>query len=162
MTNPEPTPKPDITYPSGPPGGDSLQPFPMYPEGAPGPDGTWQVPQYPPYIPESQFDASQGMPRSTLDGIHGTTGDEPVRWSPSHEGELPPYWMNDYVQDKTDPNLWWPDKRPEPPGQTHPAALHNGQARRSARCESGGSEQRGRPVCGVADRGGRDRAAGGR
>ena len=126
MTNPESTPTPDITYPSGPPGGDSLQPFP-YPEGAPGPDGTWQVPQYPPYIPESQFDASQGMPRSTLDGIHGTTGDETVRWSPSHEGEPPPYWMNYYVQDKTDPNLWWPDKRPEPPGQTHPAALHSGQ-----------------------------------
>ena len=85
---PAPTPTPEITYPQGPP--ENLQPFPMYPEVAPNPDGTFQVPQYPPYIPESQFDASQGMPRSTLDGIHGTTGDDPVRWSPSHPGELPP------------------------------------------------------------------------
>jgi hypothetical protein len=119
---PDPTPTPNITYPQGPP--EDLQPFPMYPEGAPGPDGTWQVPQYPPHIPESQFDASQGMPRSTLDGIHGTGGDDPVRWAPSHPGELPPYWTKDYVQDKGDPNLWWPDHRPPPPGETHPAAYH--------------------------------------
>jgi hypothetical protein len=32
--------------------------------------------------------------------------------------------MNKYVQDRNDPNLWWPDHRPEPPGQTHPAAYH--------------------------------------
>ena len=63
---PTPTPTPQITYPQGPP--ENLQPFPMYPEVAPNPDGTYQVPQYPPYIPESQFDTSQGMPRSTLDG----------------------------------------------------------------------------------------------
>ncbi len=131
MTNPlepqpTPTPTPDIVYPSGPDGryGDSGQP--LYPEGHVGDDGTWQVPQYPPYIPESQFDTSQGAPRSTLDGIHGTTDDDPVRWSPSHPGELPPYWMNKYVQDQTDPDLWWPDKRPEAPGSTHPAAFHNG------------------------------------
>jgi hypothetical protein len=119
---PTPTPTPEITYPHGPP--DSLQSFP---EVAPDPDGPFQVPQYPPYIPESQFDASHGMPRSTLDGIHGTTGDDPVRWSPSHPGELPPYWTKDYVQDTGDPNLWWPDKRPSPPGETHPAAFHSGQ-----------------------------------
>ena len=96
------------------PAGTSRKPaaVPDVPRSGARPDGPLEVPQYPPYIPESQFDASQGMPRSTLDGIHGTTGDEPVRWSPSHQGELPPYWMNDYVQDKTDPNLWWPDKRP--------------------------------------------------
>ena len=87
---PAPTPTPEITFPQGPP--ESLQPFPMYPEVAPNPDGPFEVPQYPPYIPESQFDASQGMPRSTVDGVHGTTGDDPVRWSPSHPGELPPYW----------------------------------------------------------------------
>ena len=119
---PTPTPTPQITYPQGPP--EDLQPFPMYPEVAPNPDGTFQVPQYPPYIPESQFDTSQGVPRSALDGIHGTTGDDPVRWSPSHPGELPPYWTKDYVQDKGDPGLWWPDKRPSPPGETHPAAFH--------------------------------------
>lgn len=119
---PDPTPTPDITYPQGPP--EDLQPFPMYPEVTPNPDGTFHTPQYPPYIPESQFDTSQGMPRSTLDGIHGTGGDDPVRWAPSHPGELPPYWMKDYVQDKGDPNLWWPDHRPSPPGETHPAAYH--------------------------------------
>jgi hypothetical protein len=37
---------------------------------------------------------------------------------------LPPYWTKDYVQDKGDPNLWWPDHRPSPPGETHPAAYH--------------------------------------
>ena len=66
---------------------ENLQPFPMYPEGAPGPGrhlAGAAIP--PPYIPESQFDTSQGMPRSTLDGIHGTTGDDPVRWAPSHPG----------------------------------------------------------------------------
>ena len=110
---PTPTPTPQITYPEGPP--EDLQPFPMYPEMAPNPDGTFQVPQYPPYIPESQFDASQGMPRSTVDGVHGTTGDDPVRWSPSHPGELPPYWTKDYVQDTGDPNLWWPDGTPGGP-----------------------------------------------
>ncbi|MDO2394822.1 type VII secretion target [Mycobacterium avium subsp. hominissuis] len=120
---PEPTP-PHITYPSGPPGGDSLAPYPMYPEGNVGPDGTWQTPQYPPYIPEQQFDTSGGAPRSTLDGIHGTGADEPERWAPSYPGELPPYWTKDYVQDKTDPNLWWPDHRPDAPGSTHPAAYH--------------------------------------
>jgi hypothetical protein len=123
MTNPEPTPPPQptppITYPAGPP--EDLQPFPMAPEGHPGPDGTWQVPQYPPYIPESQFDTSQGMPRSTLDGIHGTGDDEPMRWKPSYPGELPPFWMNEYVQDQNDPDLWWPDKRPDAPGSVHPA-----------------------------------------
>lgn len=124
---PAPTPTPEITYPQGPPGGDYGGGSPMWPEGAPGPDGTWQVPQYPPYIPESQFDASQGMPRSTVDGIHGTGDDEPIRWAPSHEGELPPHWTKDYVQDTGEPNLWWPDKRPEAPGSTHPAAFHNGQ-----------------------------------
>ena len=122
---PAPTPTPEITFPQGPP--ESLQPFPMYPEVAPNPDGPFEVPQYPPYIPESQFDASQGMPRSTVDGVHGTTGDDPVRWSPSHPGELPPYWTKDYVQDTGDPNLWWPDKRPSPPGETHPAAFHSGK-----------------------------------
>lgn len=122
---PAPTPTPDIVYPSGPPGGFD-DGSPLYPEGAPGPDGTWQVPQYPPYIPESQFDASQGMPRSTLDGIHGTGDDEPIRWSPSQPGELPPYWMHDYVQDQTDPGLWWPDKRPLAPGSVQPAGLHSG------------------------------------
>ena len=122
MTQPDqPTPTPDIIYPSGPPGG-FYDGSPLYPEGAPGPDGTWQVPQYPPYIPESQFDTSQGAPRSTLDGIHGTTGDEPIRWSPSHEGELPPYWMHDYVQDQSDPDLWWPDTRPYAPGSVLPAS----------------------------------------
>ena len=122
---PAPTPTPEITFPQGPP--ESLQPFPMYPEVAPNPDGPFEVPQYPPYIPESQFDASQGMPRSTVDGVHGTSGDDPVRWSPSHPGELPPYWTKDYVQDTGDPNLWWPDKRPSPPGETHPAAFHSGK-----------------------------------
>jgi hypothetical protein len=121
---PTPPPAPQITYPSGPPGGDSLQPFPMSPEGHQGPDGTWQVPQYPPYIPEQDFNTSSGMPRSTVDGIHGTGGDDPIRWSPSYPGELPPYGMHDCVQDKTDPNLWWPDHRPEAPGSTHPAAYH--------------------------------------
>ena len=122
---PEPTP-PQITYPQGPPGGfDYGDGSPLYPEGAPGPDGTWQVPQYPPYIPESQFDASQGMPRSTLDGIHGTGDDDPIRWSPSFPGELPPYWMNDYVQDTGDPDLWWPDKRPYAPGSVLPASAQS-------------------------------------
>jgi hypothetical protein len=97
----------------------------MAPEGHPGPDGTWQVPQYPPYIPETQFDTSQGMPRSTVDGIHGTGDDEPVRWKPTHPGELPPYRMNGYVQDQNDPGLWWPDKRPDPPGSVHPAGLQD-------------------------------------
>ena len=63
-------------------------PVMMWPNATPGPDGTMQVPQYPPYIPESQFDTSQGMPRSTLDGIHGTGDDEPVRWSPSYPGRV--------------------------------------------------------------------------
>ena len=53
------------------------------------------------------------------------TGDEPVRWSPSSPGELPPYWMHDYVQGHGDPGLWWPDNRPAPPGQTQPAARHD-------------------------------------
>lgn len=118
MTTPEPTP-PHITYPAGPP--EDLQPFPMYPEVDPNPDGTFRTPQYPPYIPEQQFDTSQGMPRSTLDGIHGTGGDDPIRWSPSFSGELPPYGMHDYVQDQNDPDLWWPDHRPDAPGSTHPA-----------------------------------------
>uniref|UniRef100_A0A5Q5BTI6 Uncharacterized protein n=2 Tax=unclassified Mycobacterium TaxID=2642494 RepID=A0A5Q5BTI6_MYCSS len=123
---PEPTPTPEIIYPQGPPGGfDYGDGSPMWPQGQPGPDGTWQVPQYPPYIPESQFDASQGMPRSTLDGIHGTGDDEPIRWSPSFEGELPPYWMNDYVQDTADPDLWWPDKRPYAPGSVLPASAQS-------------------------------------
>lgn len=127
MTQPDqPTPTPDIIYPSGPPGGFD-DGSPLWPEGAPGPDGTWQVPQYPPHIPESQFDTSQGMPRSTLDGIHGTGGDEPVRWSPSHEGELPPYWMHDYVQDQSDPDLWWPDTRPYAPGSVLPASSFDGK-----------------------------------
>ncbi|WP_342314700.1 ESX-1 secretion-associated protein (plasmid) [Mycobacterium avium subsp. hominissuis] len=122
MTTPQPTPEPTpphIIYPAGPP--EDLQPFPMYPEVEPNPDGTFHTPQYPPYIPEQQFDTSQGMPRSTLDGIHGTGGDDPIRWSPSFPGELPPYGMHDYVQDRNDPDLWWPDHRPDAPGSTHPA-----------------------------------------
>jgi Excreted virulence factor EspC, type VII ESX diderm len=125
MTTPEPEPTPTpphITYPAGPP--EDLSPFPMWPNATPGPDGTMQTPNYPPYVPEQQFDASQGMPRSTLDGIHGTRDSDPVRWAPSHPGELPPYWMNRYVQDQNDPNLWWPDTRPDAPGSTHPAAYH--------------------------------------
>ncbi|MDF2826661.1 MAG: hypothetical protein K0R68_4069 [Mycobacterium sp.] len=124
MTQPN-DPTPNIVYPSGPPG-DFDDGSPLYPEGAPGPDGTWQVPQYPPHIPESQFDATQGTPRSTLDGIHGTGDDEPIRWSPSHPGERPPSWMHDYVQDQTDPGLWWPDKGPLAPGSVQPAGLHSG------------------------------------
>jgi hypothetical protein len=80
--------------------------FPRAPEGDPGSDRTWQVPRYPPYIPESQFDTSQGMPRTTVDCIHGTGENQPVRWKPSHPGELPPYWMNGYLQDQNDPGLW--------------------------------------------------------
>lgn len=108
MTNAEPTPPPRT--PQGPPGsddGDGISLSPLYPEVTPAPQ--------PP-------DSSGGMPRSTLDGIHGTRGDEPARWSPSHPGELPPYWTKDYVQDQGDPGLWWPDNRPSPPGTVKPAA----------------------------------------
>lgn len=105
---PDPGPPPHIVYPDGPPG--SHGPMGMSPLW---PDTTPKAPDGKPGDP---------MPRSTLDGIHGTRDDDPVRWHPSHPGELPPYWMNKYVQDKNDPDLWWPDKRPEAPGSTHPAS----------------------------------------
>lgn len=92
----------------------------MWPEGSPGPDGTWQVPQYPPYIPESEFDTSQGAPRSTLDGVHGTE-DDMAYWSPSYPGELPPYWTTSYKE--IAPGVW---KKLGPgdvaPGQVRPAS----------------------------------------
>jgi len=92
----------------------------MWPEGGPGPDGTWKVPQYPPYIPESQFDTSQGMPRSTLDGIHGTE-DDMAYWSPSYPGELPPYWTSGYKE--IAPGVWKKlGPGDVPPGQVRPAS----------------------------------------
>lgn len=125
MTTPEPTPHPDLPpYPSN--GGS-----PLWPEGAPGPDGTWQVPQYPPYIPEQQFDTSQGMPRSTLDGIHGTE-DDMAYWSPSYPGELPPYWTSRYKE--IAPGVW---KKLGPgdtaPGQTVPASNVTGDNDKSGK-----------------------------
>lgn len=109
MTNAEPTPPPRI--PLGPPGsddGDGISMSPLWPTVTP------QAPQQP-------VDTSH-LPESTLDGIHGTRADDPMRWSPSHPGELPPYWTKDYVQDKGDPDLWWPDHHPLPPGQVRPAS----------------------------------------
>ena len=105
---PDPGPPPHIVYPDGPPGSHGpMGMSPLWPTTTPkAPDGAPGAP----------------MPRSTLDGIHGTRDDDPVRWHPSHPGELPPYWMNRYVQDKNDPDLWWPDKRPDAPGSTHPAS----------------------------------------
>lgn len=85
------------------------------------PDGSINYPDYPPYVPESQFDTTQGAPRSALDGVHGTRGDEPIYWAPSYPGELPPYWTHDYMQLPGSPNMWVPDTRPSPPGQTNPA-----------------------------------------
>lgn len=82
----------------------------------PDPDPTL-APFTPPYIPSSgdpYYSDNPPMSRSALDGVHGTRGDEPVRWSPSHDGELPPYWMNRYNQDQNDPNLWWPAPPPGP------------------------------------------------
>lgn len=84
------------------------------------PDGSINYPDYPPYVPESQFDTTQGAPRSALDGVHGTRGDEPIYWAPSYPGELPPYWTRDYMQLPGSPNMWVPDTRPSPPGQTNP------------------------------------------
>lgn len=104
--------------------------------GQPGPSTL--APFTPPYIPSSGDPIYSSeplpMPRSTLDGIHGTRDDDPVRWSPSHPDELPPYWIGSrYTQDENDPHLWWPAPPPgpneiRPPlrGSTQPAALHNG------------------------------------
>lgn len=108
--NPEPTPTPPLLPPASP-----------YPDDWTfGPDGSVTLPNYPPYVPESQFDTSQGMPRSTLDGIHGTE-DDIAYWSPSQPGELPPYWTTDYKE--IAPGVW---KKLGPedyvPGQTHPAS----------------------------------------
>lgn len=104
----------------------TLPPYPPLNPPAPGgptwnPDGSINYPDYPPYVPESQFDASQGVPRSTIDGIHGTSPNEPRFWAPSTPGELPPYWTKDYMQLPDSPNYWVPDTRPAPPGQTYPA-----------------------------------------
>lgn len=122
MTSTEPSPPPDPNLP------------PLLPHSAPvppdwefNPDGTVNLPDYPPHVPESQFDTSQGVPRSALDGIHGTTDDEPVLWKPSFPGDLPPYWMHDYYEDPNNPGVWYPDHRPSPPGSTHPAAYHADQ-----------------------------------
>ena len=113
MTTPSPEPTPP------------LPPLPPAPNPYPddwefNPDGSVTVPKYPPYVPESQFDTSQGMPRSTLDGIHGTEDDYGY-WSPSLPGELPPYWTTDYKE--VAPGVW---KKLGPedyvPGQTHPAS----------------------------------------
>ncbi|OFJ51850.1 hypothetical protein BEL07_20535 [Mycolicibacterium grossiae] len=91
------------------------------------------APFTPPYIPSSgdpYYSDNPPMSRSALDGVHGTRGDEPVRWSPSHEGELPPYWMNRYNQDQNDPDLWWPapppgpnEIRPPAPGDVQPSSF---------------------------------------
>lgn len=103
-----------------------LPPYPPLDPPPPGgatwnPDGSINYPNYPPYVPESQFDTSQGVPRSTIDGIHGTGPNEPRFWAPSTPGELPPYWTKDYMQLPGSPNYWVPDTRPSPPGETHPA-----------------------------------------
>ena len=98
MTSPEPTPSPDPTPPLLPP----ASPYPD--DWTFGPDGSVTLPNYPPYVPESQFDTSQGMPRSTLDGIHGTDGADVKYWSPSQPGELPPYWSLDYKE--VSPGVW--------------------------------------------------------
>ncbi|WP_188112839.1 type VII secretion target [Mycobacterium simiae] len=133
MTTPEPTPDlPPYPYPQGPSGEstDNGNRSPLWPEGAPG-DGRWQVPQYPPYIPEPQFDTSQGMPRSTLDDIHGTE-DDMAYWSPSYPGELPPYWTTGYKQ--IAPGVW---KKLGPGdsvlGQTYPASNVTGEHAKSGK-----------------------------
>ena len=137
--NPEPTPTPPLLPPASP-----------YPDDWTfGPDGSVTLPNYPPYVPESQFDTSQGMPRSTLDGIHGTE-DDIAYWSPSQPGELPPSWTSDFKE--IAPGVW---KKLGPedyvPGQTHPASaqgsgdgalkVETGELRRAA-SEHGQRQQR--------------------
>jgi len=86
------------------------------------PGGSVDYPDYPPYVPSPQFDTTQGWPRSILDGIHGTSGDEPRHWAPNYPGELPPFWTKDYVQLPHDPTMWVPATGPAPAGQTAPAS----------------------------------------
>ncbi|MCW2650967.1 MAG: hypothetical protein JWR32_1943 [Mycobacterium sp.] len=53
------------------------------------------------------MDLSEGMPRSTLDGIHGDDPNYYVVWKPAFPGDLPQYWMHDYKPvGPENPNTW--------------------------------------------------------
>lgn len=105
-------PTPDPTLPPYPPPS-------YYPQIPTWDDPTPDVPQYPPYIPEQDMNTSSGMPRSTLDGIHGDGGvilKEP--------GELGPPAYRDgpnYTESPPGSGVWVPDHRPYPPGSVLPA-----------------------------------------
>jgi uncharacterized protein DUF4226 len=106
------TPAPDPTLPPYPPPS-------YYPQIPTWDDPSPDVPQYPPYIPEQDMNTSSGMPRSTLDGIHGDGGvilKEP--------GELGPPAYRDgpnYTESPPGSGVWVPDHRPYPPGSVLPA-----------------------------------------
>lgn len=92
----------------------TLDPYP-YPSPMPTP-----VPKYPPYIPEQDMNTTSGMPRSTLDGIHGDGG---VIIKPP--GELgPPNYPGGprYTESPEGSGVWVPDQRPYPPGTVLPQA----------------------------------------
>jgi hypothetical protein len=110
LDTPSPTPPPDPTL--------EPYPYPTHPL-LPGPDGTApQVPQYPPYIPEQDMNLTSGMPRSTLDGIHGDGG--VVITKPGELG--PPVYPDGPPLTESPPGsgVWVPDKRPPVPGSTFP------------------------------------------
>ncbi|MGV7254595.1 DUF4226 domain-containing protein [Mycobacterium kansasii] len=118
---PPSTPSPSPPAPPEPT--DLLPPAPAYDPSESGP--------YPPYIPETEMPLTSGTPRSTIDGIHGTTDNEPVIWPPRPSGigdaagerytGLPPYFLHEYRE--IAPGIWVPDDRPSPPGQTEPAGM---------------------------------------
>jgi hypothetical protein len=106
------TPTPDPTLPPQPPPS-------YYPQIPTWDDLTPDVPQYPPYIPEQDMHTSSGMPRSTLDGIHGD-GDVILK----KPGELgPPHYPMGprYTESPEGSGVWVPDHRPYPPGSVLPA-----------------------------------------
>ena len=142
-------PTPSVDTPAPEP---TLEPYPYpsyYPQ-LPNPDGTApQVPQYPPYIPEQDMNLTSGMPRSTLDNLHGDQGvmiKEPGELGP------PVYPMGPrYTESPPGSGVWVVDHRPLPPGSVLPASW-SGKGADSAD-DADASLQQSRAALSEADRG---------